>query len=83
MNDPVNHPAHYNQGEIEFIDAMESCLTPEQFQAACRFNNMKYGWRAGRKDDPVQDLNKQKWYLNREIQSRERAKGGAPTEESA
>jgi hypothetical protein len=30
--DPVNHPAHYTQGKVECIDAIESMLTPEEYR---------------------------------------------------
>ena len=31
-------------------------------------NAIKYIWRAGRKDDPIQDLQKAAFYIDREIQ---------------
>lgn len=64
--DIINHPLHY-QGEVECIDAIESALTPEEFEGYCRANAMKYIWRAGKKGDKVTDLRKAMWYLNRLI----------------
>ena len=36
---------HYCKGEIEFIDAMKSMLTPDEFRGAMKFNIAKYIWR--------------------------------------
>ena len=36
MTDPVNHPAHYTQGSVECIDAIESALGPDGFVAFLR-----------------------------------------------
>ena len=59
---PVNHPPHYtvHPSGIECIDVtahMNFCLG----------NAVKYIWRAGLKGNPVEDLEKAKWYLDREI----------------
>lgn len=67
--DMVNHPPHYNQGGVETIDGILAALGTEAFVAYCRGNAMKYIWRAGHKDDIVQDLKKAVWYLNRAIQT--------------
>lgn len=63
--DPVNHPAHYTSGGIECIDAIHAMLGDAGFIAYCRGNAVKYAWRAGLKDDMVQDLEKAAWYVNR------------------
>lgn len=63
-HDPVNHPAHYtaHPSGVEAIDITE------HFSFNCG-NAIKYIWRAGLKtDDPVQDLKKAAWYIEREIQ---------------
>lgn len=67
MPDAVHNPAHYTSGSIECIDALEARLTPEQFAGFCRGNALKYVWRAGLKGDLVEDLQKAKWYIDREI----------------
>lgn len=64
-NDNVNHPAHYNQGDIECIQAIEAMLGPEGFVAYCRGNAMKYLWRCLYKGKFTEDLQKAVWYLNR------------------
>ena len=62
----VNHPSHYNMGEIEVIDAVESWGFGKGFN---RGNAIKYIARAGRKDgeSELDDLRKAKWYIEREI----------------
>lgn len=64
-HDPVNHPFHYTSGAIECIDALEACMTPEEFKGFLKGNSMKYLWRLGRKDKLAQDAAKSQWYLNR------------------
>ncbi|MFM1842734.1 MAG: hypothetical protein RLZZ490_1471 [Cyanobacteriota bacterium] len=61
----VEHPAHYNQGKIECIDAIEAALSPEEFRGFLRGNAIKYLWRAGLKDDRQIDLEKARWYLDK------------------
>ena len=43
--DNINHPAHYTQGTIECIDAIESSMTPEEFRGYLKGCQMKYIWR--------------------------------------
>lgn len=65
MTDNVSHPPHYTGGGIECIDAMEAALTPEEFRGYLRGNCIKYLWRYDRKGEPVEDLRKAAWYLDR------------------
>ncbi len=67
-NDLVNHPKHYTQhpSGVECIDITEHY----NFNVG---NCIKYLWRAGLKDDAIQDLEKAAWYLNREIEKRKKA----------
>src|SRR5215472_836828 len=68
MIDEINHPPHYNDhpSGIECIEIVEHF----NFNIG---NAIKYTWRAGLKTpDPKQDLRKAIWYLNREIERRER-----------
>ena len=64
-NDPVNHPSHYTDGNIEVMDFIED----KQLNFA-RGNVIKYVSRAGKKDPnkELEDLKKAMWYLNREIE---------------
>lgn len=62
-NNTVNHPKHYNKGQIEVIDFIE-----DQDLNFNRGNVLKYVSRAGMKGDELEDLEKALWYLKREIQ---------------
>ena len=62
----VHHPDHYNVGNIECIDAIESALSPDQFAGFCRGNAIKYIWRCDNKGGN-EDLKKALWYIERLI----------------
>lgn len=64
-NDPVYHPAHYTQGEIECWDAARTFLGDEGFIAALRFQVNKYNWRLGSKDARLRDAAKLANYANK------------------
>lgn len=68
MYDPVNHPRHYmmHPSGIE-------CIQVAEHMNFCLGNALKYIWRAGEKGNRLQDLKKARWYLDREIQSAEKA----------
>ena len=63
-DDPVNHPAHYTRGKIEVLDFIE-----DQHLGYHLGQVIKYVCRAGFKDPETrkQDLEKARFYLNREI----------------
>jgi hypothetical protein len=63
--DLVNLPPHYRILPVECIDVTE------HFNF-CLGNAIKYIWRADHKGKPVEDLKKAAWYINREIERRER-----------
>ena len=71
-NDPVNHPSHYTDGKIEVIDFIE-----DKGLGFHLGNAVKYIARAGKKDPSktVQDLEKARWYLDREIRRRKAEEG--------
>jgi len=60
----VNHPSHYNQGQIEVIDYIENIGMGENF---CAGNAIKYISRYKYKEKPLEDLRKAKWYVERLI----------------
>jgi len=68
MSDPVNHPSHYHSEywhstcgkPIECIDIVRHM----DFNTG---NAVKYAWRAGKKGDAIEDLEKAVWYLNDRI----------------
>ena len=62
MIDQIN-PAHYKDGKIEVIDFIE-----DKGFGYNLGNVIKYVSRAGKKSDNIiEDLEKAKWYLEREI----------------
>ena len=67
-NDLVNHPPHYTKGGIETIDFIEAKDLNYRLG-----NVIKYVSRVGKKGDPIQDLEKAAWYLQREITARKNA----------
>ena len=65
--DAVN-PAHYKTASgIEAIDVIEAFDLD-----FARANAVKYILRCGKKDDPVQEIRKAIWYLERYIKQQER-----------
>lgn len=62
--DVVNHPSHYTTGGVETIDFIEAKKLNYNLG-----NAIKYITRADHKGNRLQDLQKAKWYLEREILS--------------
>jgi hypothetical protein len=63
MHDPINRPAHYT----EHPSGVE-CIQITEHMNFCLGNAVKYIWRANLKhEDPIQDLQKAHWYIEREI----------------
>lgn len=63
MSDAVNHPKHYS----EHPSGVE-CITVAEHMGFNLGNAVKYIWRAGLKSpDPIEDLRKARWYIDREI----------------
>lgn len=58
----VEHPSHYTSSPsgVECIDVVEH-------MPFNRGNAVKYLWRAGLKGDELEDLEKARWYVAREI----------------
>jgi hypothetical protein len=59
----VKHPDHYNQGDIECIDAIRAALTPEEYRGFCKGNALKYIWRERHKGGNT-SLEKAEFYLD-------------------
>lgn len=57
MSDPIN-PAHYNG---------TACAEIGERLSANSYQVLKYNWRNGKKDDPIIEIGKSIWYLDREI----------------
>lgn len=68
MSDSVNHPAHYTQGVIECIDAMQAAFGKEAVKNYCQCNAFKYLWRANLKGKPAEDMAKARWYVDKWLQ---------------
>ena len=64
MSNSVNHPKHYNHGNIEAIDVIEDWNL--DFHLG---NAVKYICRAGKKNlsTDVEDLEKALWYIERKV----------------
>lgn len=74
MSDPVNSPAHYNNGGIECIDAIRASMSQEEFEGYLKGNTLKYLWRYRYKGKPAEDLAKAGWYL---AKLRQEVEGGS------
>lgn len=61
--DPIN-PAHY-KGAVECIDAIEACMSRDEFIGMLRGNAIKYLWRLNHKDSPIENAQKAQWYVSR------------------
>lgn len=66
-NDPVNHPRHY----LSHPSGVE-CITVAEHMTFNLGNVIKYVWRADDKGAPIEDLEKARWYLEREIERRKK-----------
>jgi len=69
--DGVNSPAHYTRGTQEAIDIIEEAIqdAPAPKEGLLQAQALKYLLRLWLKDDPKQDAEKARWYLNRLIDS--------------
>lgn len=60
----VNHPSHYNQGDIECIDAMVAAYGKSAVANFCLCNAFKYVWR-NRDKNGFEDMDKAIWYIKK------------------
>ena len=65
--DVVNRPPHYT----EHPSGIE-CIQITEHMGFNLGNAIKYIWRCDLKKDAIEDLKKAKWYIDREINKRER-----------
>lgn len=65
--DNVNHPKHYNLGQVECITAIQAALYKDEFLGYCKGNVLKYVWREKNKGS-IEDLKKARFYLDRAIE---------------
>lgn len=66
--DAVDHPPHYNNNKIECIDYLEDSLG-DGFEYYLEGNVKKYLHRWRYKNEPVEDLRKARWYLEKLIET--------------
>lgn len=74
-HDPVNHPTHYTSHPSGI-----ECIDIAKWYDFCIGNCIKYIWRAGLKksatlsdkEKELEDLKKARWYLDKEIQEKEK-----------
>ena len=68
-NDRVNSPSHYTSGKEEAIDIIEAAIkdAPTPGKGMLQGQVLKYMLRVWLKDNPVEDLKKARWYLDRLI----------------
>jgi len=63
LGNPVEHPTHYTSHPSGI-----ECIQVTEWMTFCAGNAVKYIWRAGLKtEDPIEDLKKARWYVDREI----------------
>jgi len=65
-DDPVNNPSHYQGGNIEVIEVIDE-FVPDAYSYYMG-NVVKYVLRHAKKNNPQQDLEKARWYLDKMIE---------------
>ena len=63
--DLVNHPPHYTSHPSGI-----ECIQITEYMGFNLGNAVKYIWRADLKGSSIQDLEKARWYVEREIEKR-------------
>jgi hypothetical protein len=72
MSEAVNHPAHYGGADNPY----EAIKVIEAWNLGFNLGNtVKYISRVDKKVAPIEDLEKARWYLDREIQNRKNSNG--------
>lgn len=74
--DAVNRPEHYNNGKIEAIDYIKQQLGSVGIMDYYEGSVLKYLHRWKYKTNPVEDLKKARWYLDRLIAAVDEEEGG-------
>lgn len=65
VDDMVDKPPHYTSGSLECIDWIEMFLDESELDGYLKGNVLKYLWRYKDKGEPVRDLRKAMWYLDK------------------
>ena len=66
-HDNVHSPDHYKHGKKETIEVIRDCMTSDEYHGYLKGNVLKYVSRYKFKGEPLEDLQKANWYLNRLI----------------
>lgn len=66
MTDNIDHPTHYTGRDIG-----GECIDIAQYQSFCTGNVIKYLWRYRDKGNPLEDLEKARWYAYRALTRQE------------
>lgn len=79
QHDSVNHPQHYTSHPSGV-----ECIQITEHYNFCLGNAIKYIWRSGLKQgsDDVEDLEKARFYLDREIARRKSSKAGVQAQDT-
>ena len=64
----VHSPSHYKHGKKETIEVIRDCMTSDEYHGYLKGNILKYVSRYKFKGEPLEDLEKGSWYLNKLIQ---------------
>ena len=67
VNNQVEHPDHYNKGNIECFDVIKAYYGDDVFEHFCLGNVLKYIMRCKSKENYLQDLKKARVYLDKLI----------------
>jgi hypothetical protein len=67
MQDVVNNPKHYTS-HPSGVD----CIQITEHMSFNLGNALKYIWRCDLKKEAIEDLRKARWYIDREIEKREK-----------
>lgn len=71
--DMVNHPSHYETGKYQCIEVMEEVFGEAAVCDFCLLNAFKYLYQCKNKHfDPIEDIKKARWYLDKYISLRNR-----------
>ena len=68
-NDPVNNPKHYTKHPSGV-----ECIEITEHMGFNLGNAVKYIWRSDLKNNAIEDLEKAKWYIDRELKKRTKTK---------
>lgn len=71
VEDEINRPAHYHKGGIDVIGYAEKQFSDEERKGFYRISALKYITRFEDKGQPLKDLNKAKFFVDKLIEMQE------------